>query len=175
MNRLVIIFIVFFLCGCFKQSKKDKLVSEMRAFYGREISFTDNLFLSKGNDSILTECLTAPYKIIAYVDSVRCTPCALEKMTLWEKYTPKLEAWNISLLFIVRNSNIDEVEETVKELQIPFPILFDVNGEFEYKNQLPADPLLRIFLLNQDNQVIFIGAPIQNEKSWTLFEKTMHN
>lgn len=60
-----------------------------------------------------------------------------------------------------------------KNFEYRFPIFFDPDGIFETTNRLPANPLLRIFLLNQDNQVIFIGAPIQNEKSWTLFEKTM--
>lgn len=174
MIRILALFMVINLWGCGRQSKEDKLSSEMKAFYGKKILFTDNLFRNKGDDSLAMNPIQhIPYKIVAYIDSVGCTPCALEKLTLWEKYIPRLEQWNVSLLFIVRNSNIGEVEQVVQEFRIPFPIFFDPGGLFETTNRLPANPLFRIFLLNQDNQVIFIGAPIQNEKSWTLFEKTM--
>ena len=175
MNKFILIFISFIIFSCVKQPKETDLTLEMKRFYGKKVSFTDNLIYSQKKDSLqLSNLLIKPYKLIVYVDSAACTPCSLEKMTLWKKYNKELIKLNVTLIFMICHSNIHKINDILHELQIINPVFLDVNGVFAKINQLPKNPELRTFLLNPDNQIIFIGAPIQNEKSWILFEKIMN-
>ena len=40
-------------------------------------------------------------------------------------------------------------------------------------NQFPAEPAFQTFLLDSLNRVLLIGSPVENDKIWTLYQRSL--
>ena len=48
---------------------------------------------------------------------------------------------------------------------------YDYNNDIERLNKFPAKKEYRTFLLDEENNVILIGAPTHNDKLWELYKR----
>lgn len=49
---------------------------------------------------------------------------------------------------------------------LSYPIYMDTTGVFRRTNpQLPSNPMLHTFLLDENNEVLAVGNPLENEKN----------
>ena len=75
MGKLGILSLMFCTIVLLSCGKKKNVYSELEAFIGKEIIFSDKNFNTVGNKAFKDQFL-----LIFYVDSGNCTPCRLEKM-----------------------------------------------------------------------------------------------
>jgi hypothetical protein len=50
-----------------------------------------------------------------------------------------------------------------------FPVLCDKEGEFEENNLLPINKEYNAFLLDSNNEVVYVGSPLLGRKMRSLF------
>ena len=130
------------------------------------------IFQTVGIDK-LEACLRSnEYTIFCYFDSTRCTTCSMEWLTRWTHFNDELKSLNAGLVLIVRNSDEDAVYETMTFLRLFVPVVFDTSFAIKKANYA----LLRqsfCFTVNSKKEVVWIGLPIKDEKSWNEFCKTL--
>ena len=57
---------------------------------------------------------------------------------------------------------------------LSYPIYMDTTGVFRRTNpQLPSNPMLHTFLLDENNEVLAVGNPLENEKIDRMFWRTV--
>ena len=63
---------------------------------------------------------------------------------------------------------------TLKSMMLSYPIYMDTTGVFRRTNpQLPSNPMLHTFLLDENNEVLAVGNPLENEKIDRMFWRTV--
>lgn len=112
-------------------------------------------------------------KLIIIVDPKDCTACALQNINTLKLYREQLSKFNTEVLLFTKGSSKNEVESVLYDMKIEYPVIYYNNDEFIIKNKLTDNPLLHTFVINKEKNVIWIGSPIKNQKSWDLFCKMM--
>lgn len=175
MGKYLISIIFIMVFSCKEKPKNEGIANELKAFYGQPVTFPGRLKSVSGQFPDFKDFTgQKSYKIIAYVDSAACTPCTLQPFTLWKNFTGKLEELDTELIIILKSDRSHEIREILEYHDIHFPVFTDAEGQLKVLNRLPDNPLLHTFLLDKNNHVAFVGSPIQNEKSWLLFQKVIH-
>lgn len=113
-------------------------------------------------------------KLVVYVDSVVCSSCRLKEMYKWDDFLSKLESVSsqIKVFFIFATSydNIRKLKISAKTLPNSFPIYMDTTNIFLRMNpHIPHNPMFHTFLLDENNNVLLVGNPLENEKIEKLF------
>lgn len=140
-----------------------------------KIEFPDKLKMTfEGRDTIIDDIWNSEFKLVIYKDSLSCTPCYIESLPKWFKIIDKYDSKKFSAIFILCPTKEDEIDiRLLMEMNgFEYPILIDNNNAFRNANsQISSNSLLHTFLLNDNNEVIFIGDPLSNEKINDLFEQ----
>lgn len=174
MNKTIALVFLVLIFSCKEKSGPGKIATELKAFYGQTIRFPEELkSVSDRIPDFKDYNCQRSYKIIAYVDSAACTPCTLQTFTLWKNFTDKLEKADAELILVLKSEKDREIRDILAHHDILFPVFIDREGKFKVINRLPESALLHTFLLDKTNHVAFAGSPIQNEKSWLLFQKVI--
>lgn len=71
---------------------------------------------------------------------------------------------DVSLMMIINNRNIDEVNRLLALQQFKYPVLLDTTGTFLDLNSLPEKEVFHTLLLDADNKVLGAGNPVVNPK-----------
>lgn len=167
-------FIVFFsiylsiFISC-NQKQKDPLLNKIEGLYGQKLKFKDLTDSTNIPIEFKEDCL----KIIEFIDSIYCVPCKLEKIKIWKHYESELKKYNIKIILITNNTNHKEMMGILKELNITYPVYFDDKNYIKRNNEIIRYPKFQIFTINTNDEIIWIGSPIQNDKSWKLYKKFM--
>ena len=69
--------------------------------------------------------------------------------------------------------NYDELEILQRANRCQLPFLYDPQGDMQKINQFPAEPAFQTFLLDSLNRVLLIGSPVENDKIWTLYQRSL--
>jgi hypothetical protein len=112
------------------------------------------------------------YIAIVYIKPEGCTSCAMSNLTTWKLYKNILNKHNAGILLIINSRDEQNITEILKSLDIKFPVVFDKQGAFKRLN----DKIFKItndgvFVIDQDDNVIFTGSPIATEEKWKSFVK----
>ena len=73
--------------------------------------------------------LDKKYTMVEYIDSTECTPCALNKLRIWN------------------------------------PLIMEAS--------MPIDNKYHSFLLGENNEILFVGSPIKNEKVKNIYKRIL--
>lgn len=108
------------------------------------------------------------FKLIVYYDSTSCSSCMVSKMFLWNDIIDYVDTFKgkFSLYFIFSTSKKDSKQLifSINNSGFSYPILIDTNNEFAKLNtHLPSNKLLHTFLLDENNNVVIVGNPMQNK------------
>jgi hypothetical protein len=110
--------------------------------------------------------------IIIYLDSRACTACSLNNLKPWILSKKKLDKYGVGILLVIRHTDEQNVTETLHSLDIKFPVIFDKKGTFKKLNdkifQIANDG---VFAIDQNDNVIFTGSMLANEKKWNSYVK----
>lgn len=115
-------------------------------------------------------------KILVYYDRSGCTSCRLKQLRNWQDRIDELERLKRKLpmkadfVFVLRAAADDrQFTERIGEYGFTGRVYFDAEGEFERRNVLPEDPVYHCFLLNRNDQVLLVGAPIFSPTLWERY------
>ena len=101
-----------------------------------------------------------------------CAPCSLKGLHHWGKIIDSVELVGPSLeiVFIIKANRYDSLFfHSLNSEHFIFPVLCDKEGEFEENNLLPINKEYNAFLLDSNNEVVYVGSPLLGRKMRSLF------
>ena len=169
---LTVIAISYLSMGYFEVRNISKNIIKLTVLLLISCGSEKRLHLVLENCNSLDSCIIRnEYTIICYIDSAACTVCALQWLNLWTLRKEELKKMNTGIVLIVNNPEEEVVYNTLESLQLEFPVTFDKLSTIKQKNDILINK--SVFMINKEKEVIWLGLPIQNEKTWDLFCKTI--
>lgn len=117
-------------------------------------------------------------RLVVYFDSTVCQSCRLNKLYEWEPILNLEQKMNFEVMFIFSptKSQSKLIYRSLATNKFPHVVWFDRNNEFKTNNGfIPKDTRFHTFLLNKQNEIVFVGDPLYNNKLNNLFEKVLDN
>lgn len=126
----------------------------------------------------VTHIPSSGMKIVVYYNKIGCTSCRLKQLANWQELINEINQMkrktdvDVDFIFIFRSSADDPAfSEKVQEYNFRSAVYYDEKGLFEKQNTLPEDMMYHSFLINKNNQILLIGAPIFSPKLWERYKK----
>ena len=175
--QLFIWIVVFSLCACKSNERKEDITKIVVEWLGKEIKFPDNVscfVLGKDTLSELCEeCFFNEYKILLYLDSAGCSVCKLDLFE-WEKVIKEADSLfpnKVGFLLFLQPNNIEEMTNFLMYNTFDHPVHMDTLGLINRLNQFSQAMQHQCYLLDKDNKVLAIGNPAINLQIWELYKK----
>ena len=165
--------VVLLLCSC--HSRRKEIARIVEEWKNKEVIFPDPLLVKvQGRDTILPDFQERKYKILNYIDTSGCTECRM-KLAEWQLLKQEIDSlgYDVDILFVAWVHNYDELEILQRANRCQLPFLYDPQGDMQKINQFPAEPAFQTFLLDSLNRVLLIGSPVENDKIWTLYQRSL--
>ena len=90
------------------------------------------------------------------------------------KLQPYADRLQVYFIFRPLSESIGSFRLTLKSMMLSYPIYMDTTGVFRRTNpQLPSNPMFHTFLLDENNEVLAVGNPLENEKIDRMFWRTV--
>ena len=180
MNRQVIFtwiilsFLIVLFAGCSSNNLKNQISDFMSIPIHIPYDKLDKHYCSMFSDS--TESHKS-IKMVYYVDSLSCTPCEINKMTLIDAKKRDLYP-DVEFIFIINISRayVDAVCSSLYNSRIQSPVYLDTLNCF-----LPANPhiaesnLFHHFVMNDKDSVLMVGLPFSTNEMENLFIEILKN
>lgn len=159
------------------KSDRDRMADIVEEWQGKGINIPSNLIFTINNDTIEYEIDDCDYKILHYVDSSGCTGCKLT-LPAWEQFMGEVmtnQEIDVKLLMIVNTSNPTELRKNLKKYLFKYPISYDTENMFSSMNGDSWDNQhSHTLLLNDNNEVVLTGNPVQNANIKELYRKKLN-
>lgn len=175
-NFLVaLIGVMLFISAC--SNRERQLKKEIKVLQSNVIRLpSKGLILRQGKVLQKVNVNEGFFKLVVYVDSVECTPCAINHIDSWERFIDYADQFNdkvrFCFIFSPMKQELSGVKLMIANTMFDYPILLDTLGEFdEYNPHLPENSALHTFLLDEYNNVILVGNPMYNKKIEEMFYK----
>ena len=116
-------------------------------------------------------------KLYTLLYQALCITSACSKVysceTFWASYN-LMQTYYKYISFSPLSESIGSFRLTLKSMMLSYPIYMDTTGVFRRTNpQLPSNPMLHTFLLDENNEVLAVGNPLENEKIDRMFWRTV--
>ena len=133
-------------------------------YIGERFILPDRMILVPGDADTGFMAKKSNYKIIAYFDSLGCTPCLFSSSYQWEGlinfteyYSDRVSTY---LFFTPRKSEQHSLKEYIKsENPFNYPVLFDNEGEIKKINPWLPDGTF-VCLIDSCDIVVLAGNPM---------------
>lgn len=176
MNIILRIISILFLltnisCNHFKA--KREITDIVNNNIGREIRFPVSLHpINNVAIDKLWKNNNINMKLVVYTDG-DCGVCIAE-LAKWNQYlkTNKSLFNEIDKIFIVYSNNYTFFEYNIEKAGITLPFVYDSLNQFIYENRLD-EPLLHTLILNQDNTILLIGSPLENQAMQEIYKRVL--
>lgn len=117
-------------------------------------------------------------KLIVYVDSALCTSCYIKRMYSWYEClddTKKYDDFYVYFVFGMKKGEESKYKALNFKLStLDHPMYIDETNSLIAGNpQIPKEPLFHTFLLDENNNLILVGSPLQTKKMKELLYKTI--
>lgn len=162
---------VIMSCGSGNKEQRD-IVSE---WIGREIVIPAELGFQVGNIPVDYDFDAADFKIVTYVDSAGCTACRM-KLNEWDEFINELKGIDdveINFVLIIGAKDKYKITDILKTNSFDHPVIIDTEFDFSKFNKISEDVKLHTFLLDDDNNVVIVGNPINNPKIKELYYRLL--
>jgi len=166
MKHIGILFVLLFLFSCNRNNLEKQLIN----FSGTEIFFPESLQANQQGRDTLMILTHAPLKIVVWCDSIGCcSSCRIKRLLEWNEFGDVFEP---IFIFSTKANEQHSIHNTLRTSGFKHPVYID-KGNFFRKNNpdIPSDARLHTFLLDENNKVILIGNPINNEMLWELYKE----
>lgn len=166
---MLITFLLFGSCN----SKKKQIKTVLEEMASTPIQL--NLDKMEARRNPLAK-LDGKYKMVVYVDSSECTPCALSHLRFWNPLVKEAHDKKISIDYVFvlapKKADIEDVNLELEVTDLPVSIYVDTAFVFRQKNpSLPKDKKYHSFLLDKNNEVLFVGSPLDGEKIKLMYKQ----
>ncbi len=155
---------LFLLASCSGESGSVK--QEMASLLSHPIEICQDAMITvRGRDSLVQDYFASDFKMVVYTDSMGCSSCALQSLYRWEDLIEYAEQFDGALkyYFIFNPPKSENIRMALRTSMLDYPMLLDSLGEFERLNpHLPRNKAMHTFLLDEDNNVVLVGNPLNN-------------
>lgn len=169
-------------CMSCKNRHRQDLQSQVEALYGREVN------LCTENMKVFSPLKYSPcgnprhplFRVVSFIDSTTCSPCAMENLFGWCEFIDSLDSYKgrigIYFIFETSRSSIPDAMEAAENIakEIGAPIYLDTLHIFKKTNQLPLTDETRIFVLDKDCRICLVGDVLYNKELAKLFWKKVN-
>lgn len=170
-------FIVIMCLGC-----TPNIMDQIKDLSGRKISFDFPLTWAL-RDSMSTGYRIRPdsgVKFIVLYDSTECSSCRVNMLNRYDDIfsLSKNEGANFVpiIIFSPAVKQIRDLKYDLKSSDFSYPIYIDSCHNFcKINSYIPSDSRLHAFLLNQNDEIVLVGNPINNPTLWKLYENTIRS
>ena len=117
-------------------------------------------------------------RLVVYFDSTVCQSCRLNKLYEWEPILNLEQKVDFEVMFIFSptKSQSKLIYRSLATNKFPHVVWFDTNNKFRVHNGfIPKDTRFHTFLLNKQNEIVFVGDPLYNNELNNLFKKVLYN
>ena len=126
-----------------------------------------------GKDTI-NSAFSDGMKLIVFTDSLSCNVCTLSRMYFWNDLLNEFRYYNEKLkvyfIFSPLSKEQPSVRLSLSTLRFNQVVYLDTLGVFIDDNKhIPQHPATHTFLLDENNNVLLVGNPLENEKIEKLF------
>ena len=171
MKGLLVLLLLFSFCGCRGRHDFEEDLNSLRT---RPIILPlDSMqrYNKGGND---TSSDVKPLKFIVFSDSIECVSCKLKRMYMWDSFMSEVKKENIPMdfhfIFSPPKKDISMFNFTMETIPPAGSIYVDTTNVFLRNNpQIPNNPIMHTFLLDENNNVLLVGNPLENKKIEELF------
>ncbi len=169
---LILCICVFVSC---QNTGKSKIMNRYAELLKSEILFPDSMIFVKDIFDTVQVDYNNKIKIVTYNDSAGCLNCnlALSKWIDLIKYVDSLTNEKVAFINIVNIRHLTTLKDVVYGNRFHYPLFIDSEDKFNNLNKLPNDYQFRTFLLDENNRVVLIGNPVQNQKIRDLYIRTI--
>ena len=164
-RKLLSLSFAFFLLGCnmfMSEEEKnllkmnEKLINLNKKFKNTKIAIEGKLY-----DDVFEDKLEKSYSLLVYYDA-NCSIC-FSQLEVWKKnhlaYFQELD-YKLNIKFILFSDDIDVTNINLEYFNFPKPlIVHDEKKQFIRRYVHAIDKAYNTMLLNDKNEIIFIGSP----------------
>jgi hypothetical protein len=157
----VLLFLLIFSCQTDK--RKENTAALVAKWQGKKIVFPEHMVFTRyGIDTVDYQIPDSEYKVLIYVDSTGCTGCKLQ-LDKWKEMIAYTNG-EIPFLFFFYPRDHEELYYLLDMERFDIPVCVDTADELNQINKFSTDIEFQTFLLNQRNEVLVIGNPIDNSE-----------
>ena len=155
--------LLLILTGC--DDRRRRITSELRQLERSRISLPlDSMVRYESCYPSAAVNMGGIYRLVVYVDSTECTPCALNNIYRWYPVLDSLIAYPLyrETLFIYSpsRSKISDIKKQLSSQRVNYPVYLDTCDIFSKSNRhIPSNRLMHIFLLDDKDSVVVVGNP----------------
>lgn len=166
--NLTIILLVFAIISCSKKYDKE-VVTIVKEWTGKKVSnipLADYVAYNYQSGSIEKVTVRpAIYKILVYINEHESESCRLHLYD-WDDFLKEVDSIsdNVSTLIIAKPRNKSAFIQALRDSHFTHPVYIDEEGMFNAANGFPPNSLYHQFLLGRNNEVLFIGNPLNSPK-----------
>lgn len=179
MKKLLSVYLLFILLtSC---SNKSKLQCQLENLMNKELNVPLEKMVCLYSDIVtnkISEHKLFHYAYIHYVDSTQCSPCALDKLYLWNDMILEFENKGIRSFFIFepKKDQVEDVYLSVKSSGFKSPVYVDTAYCFRHENSfIPNDVLYHSLGINDERRILLIGNPLLNKKVKKMYDELVTN
>lgn len=149
------------------------IYNDMKSLKSHPINMNDSLFVTVSDNHSLNSKSVLTF--VEYFDSAECSPCAISRMYLWDMFVDKHNEHNdhirYKFIFYTPDSVGNSIDSSISN-NPSISVYWDPCGSFGRNNpQIPDNPNMHSFLIDEDNNILLIGNPLTNSKIDKLFSK----
>ena len=129
-----------------------------------------------GSDTVMRDSVTPVLRMVVYLDSAYCTPCALDRMRQWNGLIADAARYKGRLRYVfIAAPKPEQTEDTyfsIDDSQLDSPVYVDTAYAMRSANpHLPGGNEYHSFLIDADGNVLFVGSPLGGDELKKLYDK----
>ena len=130
-------------------------------------------------DTVIVDSVEPDLRFVVYVDSSECSPCALDRMYMWNDFIDEAKLYDGKLryVFIVVPKNAESLMDiylSIESSGLKSHVYIDTAYYFRAANrEFPKNSKFHQFLLNKHDSILFVGNPLNSKNLEDIYKRTV--
>lgn len=166
--------------GC--DSKRERIKDTLTAMHQQQIVLPLDRMKCRynGKDTIVNHNTVPKLRMVVYLDSAYCTPCALDRMRLWNGLIADASKYKGGLPYVFiaapKSEQLEDTHFSIDDSQLNSPVYIDTAYAMRAANpDLPDGNDYHTFLIDAKGNVLFVGNPLGGEEIEELYNKAVRS
>lgn len=177
---LAAIMVMVATVGC--DSKRERIKDTLTSMHSQQIVLPlDRMKCRYGSkDTIVNHSTVPKLRMVVYLDSAYCTPCALDRMRMWNGLITDAAEYKGELQYVFiaapKPEQLVDTYFSIDYSQLDSPVYIDTAYAMRAANPgLPDGSEYHTFLIDVNGKVLFVGNPLGGEELKELYKKTVRS
>lgn len=127
-------------------------------------------------DTILYEKKNPKYRLIYFMSREICSPCVIDTLYRLNSFIESTEknSHDVDFIFIAapQKEKLEDTYFSIESSGLKRPVYVDKDNLFaKYNKEISNNINYNIFMIDNKNNVLFVGNPQKNDKLYSLYKK----